>query len=53
MFHTERIFTPIRGTLAATTVPDDLEIGLNIMIAHKGTTGNDFNVDYVQTVQQR
>ena len=41
------------GTQAATTVPDDLEIGLNIMIAHKGTVANDFNVDYVQTVQQR
>ena len=41
------------GTQAATTVPDDVEIGLNIMIAHKGTVANDFNVDYVQSVQQR
>jgi len=41
------------GTQAATTVPDDLEIGINAMIEHKGTTGNDLNVDYVQTVQQR
>ena len=41
------------GTQAATTVPDDLEIGINAMIEHKGTTGNDLNVDYIQTVQQR
>ena len=41
------------GTQAATTVPDDVEIGLNAMIAHKGTVANDFNVDYVQSVQQR
>ncbi len=41
------------GTQAATTVPDDLEIGINAMIAHKGTVGNDLNVDYIQTVQQR
>ena len=43
----------IIGTQAATTVPDDLEIGINAMIEHKGTTGNDLNIDYVQTVQQR
>ena len=43
----------IVGTQAATTVPDTVEIGLNAMIEHKGTTGNDFNVDYVQAVQQR
>ena len=41
------------GTQAATTVPDDIEIGLNMMIAHKGTVANDLYVDYVQTVQQR
>ena len=41
------------GTQAATTVPDDLEIGINAMIEHKGTTGNDLNIDYIQTVQQR
>jgi len=41
------------GTQAATTVPDDVEIGLNMMIEHKGSTGNDLNIDYVQTVQQR
>ena len=41
------------GTQAATTVPDDVEIGLNMMIAHKGTVANDLNIDYVQTVQQR
>ena len=41
------------GTQAATTVPDDVEIGLNMMIEHKATTGNDLNIDYVQTVQQR
>jgi len=43
----------IVGTQAATTVPDDLEIGINAMIEHKGTTGNDLNIDYIQTVQQR
>ena len=43
----------IVGTQAATTVPDTVEIGLNAMIEHKATTGNDFNVDYVQSVQQR
>jgi len=43
----------IVGTQAATTVPDTVEIGLNAMIAHKGTVANDFNVDYLQTVQQR
>ena len=41
------------GTQAATTVPDDVEIGLNMMIAHKGTVANDLNIDYVQTVHQR
>jgi len=43
----------IVGTQAATTVPDTVEIGLNAMIAHKGTVANDLYVDYLQTVQQR
>ena len=43
----------IVGTQAATTVPDDLEIGINAMIAHKGTVANDLNIDYIQTVQSR
>jgi hypothetical protein len=41
------------GTQAATTVPDDLLMELNIHTESKGTVANDLYVDYVQTVQQR
>jgi hypothetical protein len=43
----------IVGTVAATTVPDDLLMELNIHSESKGTVANDLYVDYVQTIQQR
>ena len=41
------------GSQAATTVPDDLPMELNVHTESKGTTANDLYVDYAQTVQQR
>ena len=41
------------GTQAATTVPDDLALEINIMCAHKGTAANHLVVDYFNTVQSR
>jgi len=41
------------GTQAATTVPDDLAMELNVHTESKGTTANDLYVDYAQTIQQR
>jgi len=43
----------IVGTVAATTIPDDLLMELNIHSESKGTVANDLYVDYVQTIQQR
>jgi len=43
----------VSGTQAATTVPDDIALELKIFIEHKGTTANDLDTDYIQTVQQR
>ena len=43
----------VSGTQAATTVPDDIALELKIFIEHKGTTANDLDTDYVQTIQQR
>jgi len=43
----------VSGTLAATTVPDDLLMELKAFSESKGTVANDLFVDYVQTVQQR
>ena len=41
------------GTQAATTVPDDISLEINIMAAHKGTVANHLVVDYFNTVQAR
>ena len=43
----------VSGTQAATTVPDDIALELKIFLENKGTTANDFNTDYIKTVQQR
>ena len=43
----------IVGTQAATTVPDDISLEINIMAAHKGTVANHLVVDYFNTVQAR
>jgi len=43
----------VSGTQAATTVPDDIALELNIFLENKGTVANDLNTDYVQTIQQR
>ena len=39
------------GVQAATTVPDDIALELNIMGAHKGTNANHLVVDYFNTFQ--
>jgi hypothetical protein len=41
------------GTQAATTVPDDIALEMNIMCAHKGTVANHLVVDYFNTFQSR
>ena len=41
------------GVQAATTVPDDIALELNIMGAHKGTNANHLVVDYFNTFQSR
>ena len=41
------------GTQAATTVPDDIALEMNIMIAHKGTNANHLVTDYFNTFQSR
>ena len=43
----------IVGTQAATIVPDDISLEINIMAAHKGTVANHLVVDYFNTVQAR
>ena len=43
----------VSGVQAATTVPDDIALELKVFIEHKGTTANDLDTDYIQTVQQR
>ena len=43
----------VSGTQAATTVPDDIALELKIFLENKGTVANDFNTDYIKTVQQR
>ena len=41
------------GIQAATTVPDDIALEANMMIAHKGTNANHLVVDYFNTIQSR
>jgi hypothetical protein len=41
------------GVQAATTVPDDIALEMNMMIAHKGTNANHLVVDYFNTFQSR
>ena len=41
------------GVQAATTVPDDIALEINVMAAHKGTTANYLVVDYFNTIQSR
>jgi len=41
------------GVQAATTVPDDIALEMNIMGAHKGTVANHLVVDYFNTFQSR
>ena len=41
------------GVQAATTVPDDIALEMNIMGAHKGTNANHLVVDYFNTFQSR
>ncbi len=41
------------GVQAATTVPDDIALELNIMGAHKGTVANHLVCDYFNTFQSR
>ena len=41
------------GVQAATTVPDDIALEMNMMIAHKGTAANHLVVDYFNTFQSR
>ena len=41
------------GVQAATTVPDDIALELNIMGAHKGTNANHLVCDYFNTFQSR
>jgi len=41
------------GVQAATTVPDDIALEMNIMAAHKGTNANHLVVDYFNTIQSR
>ena len=41
------------GVQAATTVPDDIALEINMMLAHKGTNANHLVVDYFNTFQSR
>jgi hypothetical protein len=41
------------GVQAATTVPDDIALEINVMAAHKGTAANHLVVDYFNTIQSR
>ena len=41
------------GTQAATTVPDDVALEMNMFIDSKGTVGNHLAIDWFQTIQQR
>ena len=41
------------GVQAATTVPDDIALEINVMGAHKGTNANHLVVDYFNTIQSR
>ena len=41
------------GTQAATTVPDDVALEMNMFIDSKGTVANHLAIDWFQTIQQR
>ena len=41
------------GTQAATTVPDDVALEMNMFIDSKGTAANHLAIDWFQTIQQR